>query len=89
VLLADDHPSLTARRRLGERRAALARRNDVRADVAERDEPAFAGERGEAPEPPAGDVLEEDALDRLLRAEGEDLLERGADEAFGSDQARL
>ena len=75
-LLADDHPRLPARRRVGERRAALAGRDDVRADVAERDEPAVALERGEAAEPAPRDVLEEDALDRVLRAEGEDLVER-------------
>ena len=64
-------------------RAALAGRDDVRADVAERDERAVALERGEAAEPAPRDVLEEDALDRLLRAEGENLIERRVDEPCG------
>jgi len=57
--------------------------------VAERNERAVALERGEPAEPASGDVLEEDALDRLLRAEREDLLERRADEPCGRDEARL
>jgi len=57
--------------------------------VAERDEPAVLAQPGEAPEPAPRDVLEEDALDRLLRAEGEDLVERRCDEPYGRDGARL
>jgi hypothetical protein len=57
--------------------------------VAEGDERAVTPERGEAAEPAPRDVLEEDALDRLLRAEGENLLERRADEPYGRDGARL
>jgi len=48
-----------------------------------------AGERREAAEPTPGDVLEEDALDRLPGTEVEDLVERRADEPCGRDQARL
>ena len=55
----------------------LAGGDDVRADVAESDEPAVLLERREAREPAARDVLEEDALDRLLRTEGEHLVEGG------------
>jgi hypothetical protein len=44
--------------------------------VAERDEPAALREAREAAETPAGDVLEEHALDRILGAEVEDLVER-------------
>ena len=63
----------------GERGAAAARGHDVRPDVAERGElPAFR-ERGEASEPAARDVLEEHALDRLLGAEREDVVERRVD----------
>jgi hypothetical protein len=80
---------VAARGRGGEGAAALAGRDDVRADVAERDEPAVARKAREAAEPAPGDVFEEDALDRLLRAEGEDLLERRADEPFVRDEARL
>jgi hypothetical protein len=89
VLLADDHASLTACGRVGERRAALTGRDDVRTDMAERDERAVALEREEAAEPAPRDVLEEDTLDRLLRAEGENLLERRGDEPCGRDGARL
>jgi hypothetical protein len=45
--------------------------------VAERLQPAGSLERGETPEATARDVLEEDALDRILRAEREDLLVLG------------
>ena len=48
--------------------------------MAERDEPAVLGHSGEAAEAAARDVLEEDALDRILRAEGEDLLQGRLDE---------
>jgi hypothetical protein len=51
-------------------------RDDVRADVAEGREPPVVGlDRGEAPEPAPRHVLEEDALDRLLRTEVQHLLE--------------
>ena len=61
-----------------------AGRDEVRADVAERDEPAAFLERDEAAEPAPGNVLEEDALDRILRAEGEDILERRAASRAGT-----
>jgi hypothetical protein len=80
---------VAARGCIGERGAALAGRDDVRAYVAERNERAVPLERGEPAEPAQGDVLEEDALDRLLRAERKDLLEPRADEPYGRDQARL
>jgi hypothetical protein len=57
--------------------------------VAQRDQPVVACERGEPAEPAARDVLEEDALDRLLCAEVEGLFERRTDEPYGRDQARL
>ena len=58
-----------------ERAAPAARRDEVRPDVAERVEPAVGTrDRGEPTEPAARDVLEEDALDRLLGAEREHLL---------------
>jgi len=46
--------------------------------VAERVDPAVAGQRGEAAEPATRDVLEEDALDRILGAEGQDLVSSGS-----------
>jgi hypothetical protein len=57
--------------------------------VAQRDQRASALQRGEASEPAPGDVFQEDALDRILCTEVEDLLERRADVPFGRDQARL
>jgi hypothetical protein len=57
--------------------------------VAERDQLVSARERGEATETASCDVLEEDALDRLLRAEVENLLERRCDEPCVRDAARL
>jgi hypothetical protein len=57
--------------------------------VAERDETLVALERREPAEPAARDVLQEDALDRVLCTEVEDLVQRRADEPCGRDQARL
>jgi hypothetical protein len=57
--------------------------------MTERRETVVTTKRAEPAEPAARDVLEEHALDRLLGAEGEDLLERRIDEPFGGDQARL
>jgi hypothetical protein len=57
--------------------------------VAERDQPLLAFEPGEATEPTSRDVLQEDALDRFLCTEVEDLLERRTDEPYGRDEARL
>jgi hypothetical protein len=57
--------------------------------MAERVEPPAPFERREASEAAPRDVLEEDALDRLLRAEVEDLLERGGDEPNRRDQVTL
>jgi hypothetical protein len=88
-LLADDHARLSARGCVGERAATFARWNDVRTDVAQRDQPLFAFETGEATETASRDVFQEDALDRLLCAEVEDLLERRIDEPYGCDEARL
>ena len=67
--------ALPARGGVREAAALPSRRHDVRADVAQRRERAVLLERAEAPEPAPRDVLEEHALDRILRAEGEDLLE--------------
>jgi hypothetical protein len=57
--------------------------------VAERDQPLVAFEPGEATEPASRDVFQEDALDRLLCTEVEDLFERRIDEPYGRDEARL
>jgi uncharacterized Zn finger protein len=57
--------------------------------VTESHELAVVLECREAPEPAARDVLEENALDRLARAEGEYLFERRADEPNGGDNQTL
>ena len=77
LFLPDDHPRLAAHCGVGERFGVLAGGDDVRADVAETDDPAVLLERREAREAAARDVLEEDAFDRLLRTEGEHLVEGG------------
>jgi hypothetical protein len=57
--------------------------------MAERDQHVVTRDRGELAEAAPRDVLEEDPLDRLLRAEREDLFERRVDEPFVRDGARL
>ena len=57
--------------------------------MTEGDELSAVLERGEASEPAARDVLEEDALDRLPRAEVEYLVERWTDEPNGRDNRTL
>jgi hypothetical protein len=57
--------------------------------VTQRDECAVSFECREATEPATGDVLEEDALDRLPCTEAENLLERRTDEPRGRDRSRL
>ena len=75
--LADHHPGARRDREVTERLAAGAGRNDVRAEVAERGQAARAVcNRREPAEPAPLDVLEEDALDGVLRAEREHLLPR-------------
>src|SRR4029450_5198249 len=67
TLLTDHHPRAAAGRRLGEVRAAAAGRGDVGAAVTKGLEPPVAPGHGqEATQPAPRDVLEEDALDRLL-----------------------
>ena len=75
ALLADHHARAGCGRDLGERVASAARRDDVRADVAERGQPSVPGHGAEPTEAATGDVLEEHALDRVVRAELEDLVE--------------
>ena len=75
ALLADEHARLAARHQLGEGGGAGAGRHEVGAEVAEPGE-AFPVPQGcEPSESAPRDVLEEDALDRLLGAELEDLRE--------------
>jgi hypothetical protein len=57
--------------------------------VTESHELAVVLECREASEPAARDVLEENALDRLARAEGEYLFERRADEPNGGNEETL
>ena len=90
MLLADQHAGLRARGRVGEGSATAAGRHDVRAGVAQGDEPAvLVGDTGEATDPAPGDVLEKDPLHRVLGAVLEDLLARRLDEVrHRSDPAR-
>jgi hypothetical protein len=67
----------------------LARRHDVRTDVAERDERVVLLECRESSEATSCDVLEEDTLDRRLRAERENLIERRCDVPDGRDERTL
>jgi hypothetical protein len=76
-LLADDHSSAPIVSELGEGAAALARRHEVRPRVTEGGETAIAGQSRETAKPAAGDVLEEDTLDRILGAKREDFVELG------------
>ena len=85
ALLADDHARLAADDSGDERGATGARRHDVRADMAERRQAAAGRECGEPSETAPRDVFEEHALDGLLRAEGENLLERRVDGNHGPD----
>jgi len=57
--------------------------------VAQRNQRVVARDRGELAEAAACDVLEEDPLDRILRTELQDLLERRVDEPFVGYEARL
>jgi hypothetical protein len=57
--------------------------------MAERDQPPVLLDAGEAAEPPARDVLEEDPLDGVLSAVAENLLQRRLDcVRHASDPAR-
>ena len=71
------------RREIGERATARARRHDVAAQVTERRQRlVLVGEGGEASLRAAGDILEEHALDRRLRAVAEDLVDRRLDQVL-------
>jgi hypothetical protein len=56
-------------------------RDDVDADVAKRGQRAVLADRDEPAEAAPGDVLEEDAFDRILGAEGEGLAQRRLERA--------
>ena len=77
ALVADDHARTPPRRGGCEAPAVDARGHDVGADVAEGAQLLVLGERRETSEPATRNVLEEDAFDGILRAESEDLVERG------------
>jgi len=57
--------------------------------VTERNHDVATRNRRELAEAAPRDVLEEDPLDRILRTELQDLLERRVDEPFVRDEARL
>jgi hypothetical protein len=80
LLLADQHPGPGAHGHVAVDAAAATRRNDVRTGVAERDQTAILRHCREPTETAARDILEEHALDRILRAVGENLLEGWIDD---------
>ena len=88
ALVADDHARAAAGGGVREAPAIAPGGDDVRADVAERGQAPVLGEGAEAAQPPPRDVLEEDALDRVLGAELEDLLEPGLDRTFHGPNSR-
>jgi hypothetical protein len=63
----------------------LAGRDDVGAEVAEGGQATVVLDRPKAPKASPRHVLEEDALDRILRAEVEDLVEARLDERDHED----
>ena len=75
-VLADHHPRLASRRRVGKPGGVAPGRDEVRADVAEGGEPTVLAEGDEPAQTATGDVLQEDALNRVLCAEREDVVER-------------
>ena len=60
-----------------ERAATVTGGDEVRADVAERGQPLTVADGGEPSDPSPRDILEQHALDRVLGAELEDLVEAG------------
>ena len=75
-----DHMRLPAYNGRRARVAPCTGRHDVRTDAAERRQAAVGGKRREPSEPASARCpRQEDALDRLFRAEGEDLVERRID----------
>jgi hypothetical protein len=90
-LVPDDHPRGVAHDLVGEPAAVGSGGHDVGSEMAEgREAVAVLGDRAEAAEAPAGDVLEEDALDWIHGAEGEHLLEGRFEKALPQHrQSRL
>src|SRR6266545_260977 len=76
LLVTDQHPRPARGGLAGKRIAAAAGRDDIGAEVAEGGEPVSTRHASKAPEAASRDVLEEDTLDRILGAEGEDRVER-------------
>ena len=77
ALLADDHAGAPVVYNLREGVAPDSRRYEVRPRVTKRGEATVPGQSHETAEAATGDVLEEDALDRILGAEREDLVKLG------------
>ena len=76
ALGADDHARVARQRPTCEDAATDARRPDIRAEVTERFEGAVLGHGEKASQPAPDKILEEDALDRILGAEGQNLIGR-------------
>jgi hypothetical protein len=72
----DNHARSALQRPLREDAATGAGRPDVHPEVTESHERAVMGHGEKAPKPAPGQILQEDALDRILGAEGKNLVER-------------
>lgn len=84
MLFANQHPRPDPRRDSCKRSAPLARRHDVRAEVAEAAQtPVITAGGGELAGATARDVLKKHALDGVRGTEGEDLILRRLDEVSG------
>jgi hypothetical protein len=78
VLLPDEHAWTGTDGERGEAARAATGRDDVRAEMAQGPQAVAVAQCGEASEPARRHVREKHPLDRILVAEGEDLLEVGA-----------
>src|SRR5438132_382406 len=77
ALLSDHHARVPGRSDVCETGAPAPGRDDIRAGMTESLEASAPLDRREAPEAAPGHVLEEDALDRVLGAKRQDLVEPG------------
>ena len=76
ALGAHDHACAAGERVLREDAAPGAGRPDVHPEMAKRLKRAVLGHGEKAPQPAPGQILQKDALDRILSAEGKNLVER-------------
>ena len=87
--LADQHSRRRARDLARERTAPVARRDDVDAHVAQREQLATVDARDETPEPAPRDVLEEDPLDGILARRSRSICSRFGSMSFAPTRQTL